>query len=58
MDELVKICQEARESCYARRCKNCKHNVKDFPQCQNHHYAEKLAENSERVIEALKGENT
>ena len=53
--ELIAICQDAREACFARRCGNCKHEAKGFPQCQDHFYATKLVEHADQIIKLLKG---
>ena len=57
-DELIAICRDAREACFARRCATCKHNVKGFPQCQDHMYAAKFIEHADQIIQLLKEEPT
>lgn len=55
-DELIQMCQQVRECCYARHCASCKHNTVPFPACQDHLYAEQFTKNTDQLIKILKGE--
>lgn len=49
MFDLVEICKEARESCFARHCNKCKYSTKGFPECQDYLYADKISKRLEET---------